>query len=314
MQALLTELLSAEEIVFLRDVVKTGTSQRLHLGLLDSAERSIDLVKAIVLLMGEDQNNKTLAETTVSQAFAELGLDNRDREQSDLVRVEKFWAAWENISLLWEQGLAKEGGVPWQAAWLSAESVETCFKKSLLISSDNGTANVTVVGISVDQIGQGVGIASDMYRVQITYANIDRTLPAHAKLPSSMVTKITPPGTPPATRVQDKFRRTWFNEYKFYKDMRQSLVDEVGMTLAEMYYGAYDPQLERCVLMLEDLGGENGYANIDQLVGCTKDEAVESVVQLARMQGFFWNRTTELASWVRPFFTGMHTGVGACTR
>lgn len=232
LRKLFTELMPTEAVSFLE------TDGSLITDVLGSPQRSQSLAAAIVALVRNSASKDALdAPAVVRRAFDELGIREGDKDQQeDLVVYETFWFGWEKLSVLWEAGMVASGGVPWRAAWLTADSVNWSLHTSGTIPPNS----VNVISIDVGQIGQGVGIATDLWRLVLTYDN-----PAQAEvlgLPSTIVTKITPPETPPGARVSDRFRKTFGNEFKFYTEMRDVLVEEVGVVLGKMFVKAYNIQ------------------------------------------------------------------------
>ncbi|MCP3989158.1 MAG: phosphotransferase [Actinomycetia bacterium] len=130
---------------------------------------------------------------------------------------------------------------------------------------------VEISDIAVEQIGEGVGIASLLYRVTPTYAGDEG--------PATIVLKL--PTQSPETRfVVDAFD-FYSKECRFY--------DELAVTTpvksAEAYYIDVDHDSGDFVLLMEDVVGAR---IVDQTKGCTAAEAFAAMETLARIHAYWW--------------------------
>ncbi|MGK0221237.1 MAG: hypothetical protein ACI9ON_000472 [Limisphaerales bacterium] len=127
---------------------------------------------------------------------------------------------------------------------------------------------------TVDQIGQGVGIMGDIYRVHLSQES-DPLVPASVvvKLPSSFE----------ENRAQGVALGMFEAEVKFYKELAPSM--PVGLPkihLAEINTGTAE-----FVIVMEDLCD---LELVDQTVGMTAEQASAAVKVLAEIHSVWWNK------------------------
>lgn len=136
---------------------------------------------------------------------------------------------------------------------------------------------------TVDQIGQGVGIMGDIYRVHLSQATDE-------SLPGSVVVKL--PSSFEENRAQGVALGMFEAEVKFYKELAPSM--PVGLPkihLAEINTGTAE-----FVIVMEDLCD---LELVDQTVGMTAEQAVAAVRVLAEIHTVWWNKAqAESMAWI----------------
>lgn len=131
-----------------------------------------------------------------------------------------------------------------------------------------------LVSIAIEQIGQGVGLVADLYRIVLSYND-----PSDAD-PRELVVKKS--STSPENVKLAKFFSLYLREYLFYSKL-QPLVKTRSPRL---YYGDFDRRTHQFVLVLEDL---SEYTAQNQLTGATPRQAIAAVKSIALMHARFWN-------------------------
>ena len=131
-----------------------------------------------------------------------------------------------------------------------------------------------------EQIGIGFGILALLWRLTVTYE------PPGAG-PATMILKL--PHTMPESRfIADAFR-FYLREVRFY----EQVAARTPITTAGCYHSAWDDASGDFVLLLEDLGHRR---MVDQIDGCTPDDALLVARAAAAHQATFWD-SPELATW-----------------
>ena len=146
------------------------------------------------------------------------------------------------------------------------------------------TAGATVACYSAEAIAEGTGFVNRIFRLRLAY---DVANPA---LPNTIIVKL-PPLDPTLREVADRLghhRR----EIGFY----QELATNPHLPAPRHYYARHDPIARDTALLLEDMGhARQG----DSVRGCSFDEARQAMVQLARFQASWWDRTAQgLPDWM----------------
>lgn len=117
-----------------------------------------------------------------------------------------------------------------------------------------------VAACSVEQIGVEFGFASEIARVVPVYE---------------------PPGIGPPSLVVKLAAGRSGREAEFYRQVG----DYAGPRVPHCFYAAHDPQGDRSVLLLEDLGAARFG---DAFTGCSLDDAALAVDALARLHSRWW--------------------------
>jgi ecdysteroid kinase len=130
-----------------------------------------------------------------------------------------------------------------------------------------------VVDFSVTQIGQGVGIMGDIYRVTLTHGQASSG-------PSSVVVKL--PSSFEENRAQGVALGMFEAEVRFYNELaHQAPVGVPKVYLADIATGTAD-----FVIVMEDL---SAYALVAQESGMTAAQAHAAVRVLASIHATWWN-------------------------
>jgi hypothetical protein len=145
-------------------------------------------------------------------------------------------------------------------AWLTAALAST------------GAATGTVISVSVEPVGVGIGLVGALARVTPTYEG--------GTGPATLIAKFPAPeeGNRFVALVLGMYR----NEVSFYRE----LSPRTAMRHAECYFADHDGETDAFVLLLADLAHRR---TVDQLVGCTREEIELAVDRLADFHAGFWN-------------------------
>lgn len=134
----------------------------------------------------------------------------------------------------------------------------------------------TVTGIAVTQIGQGIGLMGDIYRVGLQGES--------AGLPASVVVKL--PSSFEENRQQGVALGMFEAEVRFYNELA-SLVD-VG--LPKVFFADIATGTAEFVVVMEDL---SHLAMVDQHQGMSFEEATAAVTVLAHVHSAWWGKTQD---------------------
>lgn len=132
-----------------------------------------------------------------------------------------------------------------------------------------------IAGFTQTQIGQGVGIMGDIYRVQLTYAD-----PA-AHGPASVVVKL--PSSFEENRAQGVALGMFEAEVRFYNE----LADELSVGLPTVYQAEIKSGTAEFVIVMEDLCEDR---LVPQAEGMNFAEALGAVRVLASVHACWWSR------------------------
>jgi len=158
-----------------------------------------------------------------------------------------------------------------------------------LRASGDLPAGASVVSRDVERLGEGVGFVGQIGRLRLSYSG------DAARAPASVIAKL--PSSEEGARAIANLYGLYEREVHFYK----SLGAGVGIGTARCYWAAGDTEAGRYGLLLEDLGATGRLG--DQLGGCSEDEALLAVRELAGMHAAWWS-SPKLES-----FDWMHLGV-----
>ncbi len=130
----------------------------------------------------------------------------------------------------------------------------------------------------LEQIGQGVGIMGDIYRVTLDYGADVATAPASAvvKLPSAY----------PENREQGVALGMFDAEVRFYRE----LADQVTSGLPQIYHADIRSGTAEFVIVMEDLAS---LEMVDQVAGMQPAQAEAAVRVLAGVHATWWNRVQD---------------------
>lgn len=134
--------------------------------------------------------------------------------------------------------------------------------------------------VAVEDIGAGRGLMGEILRCHLTWEEESATAPV------SVVVKL-PAQSRKSLRL-DRRLSLYKREYDYYRHVGGRAPSRSPTLL----YGDYEAKSRRFVLVLEDL---RDMASADQIVGATAEQARAVVRALARLHGFYWNRTDRLS-------------------
>ncbi len=132
------------------------------------------------------------------------------------------------------------------------------------------SATGTVTAVDAVPIGVGVGVVGALFRITPTWDG-DGPKTVIAKMPSS-----------PSARFVAEMLSMYRRESRFY----EQLSVRTPVPHATCYYSQLDWETQDFILLLSDLAGGR---IVDQIVGCTLEEAEVAVDRLAELHAAFWN-------------------------
>lgn len=137
------------------------------------------------------------------------------------------------------------------------------------------------------QIGQGIGLMGDIYRITIQHED--------EKLPKSMVVKL--PSSAEENRVQGVQLGMFEAEVRFYRE----LAPDATVGLPKIYHAEIEPGTADFVIVMEDLGA---LTMVDQSEGMSPEQAMAAVRVLASIHAVWWDKVqTPAMEWI-PAMTG----------
>ena len=150
-----------------------------------------------------------------------------------------------------------------------------------------------VAGWHASPIGEGVGLLSDLAKLELQYGSTASPVPA-------LIAKFAVANE--VNRAVAQGLQTYEREVKFYQD----LAAKVGSCCPQSYFSDIDPVTGDMVLLLEDL---TDYRAGDQTRGCTVTEAELALDAVARLHAATWHaeRREDLAWWPTiegPLYSG----------
>ncbi len=136
-----------------------------------------------------------------------------------------------------------------------------------------------VVSCEKQTIGEGVGFMGQLARCNLTYDRQDDGAPA------TVVAKL------PAPAPENRTIAGLFNFYEIETSFYRELAARTPLKTAASYYGAFQAEGKKFVLLLEDLPP----STVDQVSGCGETQAAVAVSELAKLHGTSWE-SPKLAS------------------
>ena len=148
------------------------------------------------------------------------------------------------------------------------------------LAAGGTSAASEIAEVEVEKLGEVTNALGNLYRCHLTLGD------GQAADPASVIVKL-----PSSDAMAFRFSR-WLSlhrrEYVFYRD-----ISPYGYVRAPtLFYGDFDPDTNRFVLVIEDLGHMRG---IRQSVGVDAARARNAIQQLAGLQGRFWETADEPA-------------------
>ena len=155
------------------------------------------------------------------------------------------------------------------------------------------TLGASVTRQNRTQIGQGVGLMGDIYRVSVEYGQ-----PASAELPASVVVKL--PSTAEENREQGVALGMFEAEVRFYKE----LAPQAKVGLPQVFHADVEAGTANFVIVMEDL---TDMTMVNQSDGMTGEQALAVVRVLASIHAVWWNKVdTPDLDWL-PTMSGPRT-------
>jgi hypothetical protein len=138
-----------------------------------------------------------------------------------------------------------------------------------------GIFGVKIESIETNQIGQGVGLMGDIYRMGLT------SFDANQSVPSSVVVKL--PSAFEANRAQGVALGMFEAEIKFYNELAPS----VPVGVPKIYHTDINPGTAEFVIVMEDLSRYDLVAQVD---GMSAGQAHAAVEVLAKIHAVWWDK------------------------
>lgn len=131
-----------------------------------------------------------------------------------------------------------------------------------------------VTAVSSAPMGVGVGLVGQLYRLDVTTA----------KGPWSVIAKLAAAGE------ESRFVATILNMYGREVGFYQDLSHRTEISKPRCYFCDHDPETQDTVLLLEDVSPRGRM--LDQVAGCSFEEAEPAIRALARHHATFWDDST----------------------
>ena len=143
--------------------------------------------------------------------------------------------------------------------------------------------------IEVLQIGEGSGFAGSVYRILVSHRN------PSSGLPKSVIWKTTSGHRP------THFLLRRLGAYKVEAGFYSEMAGAVPMA-PKTYFAGHDPGSGSICIVMEDL---SGLMPGDQVAGCSEQESIMVVAELARLHSRFWGQSSEsFGDWVPSYDAG----------
>lgn len=152
----------------------------------------------------------------------------------------------------------------------SADDVDAEWLTAALAST--GAADCTISAVTAEPVGVGVGLVGALARLTPTYED--------GTGPETIIAKF--PAATEASRFVAEVLGMYGKEVNFYTELSA----RAALPHATCYYADLDPASQDFVLLLSDLSAGR---IVDQLVGCSRDEAETAIDALADFHAGFWN-------------------------
>lgn len=130
-----------------------------------------------------------------------------------------------------------------------------------------------VASVTVEQIGQGLGLLCHVARLTLTYEG------EAACAPRTLVVKV--PTSDPGARGLASSMGMYEREVRFYQEMACT----TPASIPHCYFSGFDPGSGDCILLLEDLGDARPG---DQVSGCSLADAEAAIDAIAAVHAAWW--------------------------
>ncbi|MCH8940318.1 MAG: DUF1679 domain-containing protein [Chloroflexi bacterium] len=134
--------------------------------------------------------------------------------------------------------------------------------------------HATATSVTPEAIGEAAGANGVTVRLKVAYA------PGSEPGPTSMIIKL--PATAPAVKQVAIRQQFYQNEIHFYNDF----ADRLLVNIPRRYYSGMDEEAELFALLLEDMAPA---VTGNDFTGCTYDEAILVVSEIAKLHAPWWN-------------------------
>ena len=163
----------------------------------------------------------------------------------------------------------------------SPEELTPAFLTDALRASGALQFNAAVSTFTWERIGEGAGFIGVIARLALTYEG------APPDAPPTIIAKF--PSPDPGARTIGNLYGLFEREVRFYQDV----AGHAGIYTARCHYASWDAEAGQSLLLLEDLA-PHGHIG-DQLAGCSSDEAMLAITELARFHAA-WSDPKKIAS------------------
>ncbi len=136
---------------------------------------------------------------------------------------------------------------------------------------------LAVDAITVSQIGEGIGVSSALYRVDLEGTDC----------PESVVVKL--PALDEAAVFTSTILRMYIREVNFFTE----LAAQSPVRVPQHYYAAVDEETSRFAVVMEDMGAMR---LVDQVEGMSVADAERAVDALAQWHATWWGKADALAA------------------
>ncbi len=132
-----------------------------------------------------------------------------------------------------------------------------------------------VSSFDAETVGEGVGFIGLLARLHLQYSG------QADGAPSTIIAKF--PAQTEGGLAIGKLYGMYEREVRFYAEIG----DRVGLRTPHCYYSAMDIDRDRYLLLLEDMAASGRVG--DQVAGCSEDEALLAVTELAKLHATWWD-------------------------
>jgi aminoglycoside/choline kinase family phosphotransferase len=167
------------------------------------------------------------------------------------------------------------------------EEVTPAWLTGVLRAGGHMPPDAAVVSIEAEGIGAGAGFIGQLVRLRL---RCDRE---GIDAPRSIIAKFPSPDE--GARAMANLYGLYEREVRFYGE----IAHDVGLGTPRCYHAAMDADAGSYLLLLEDLAATGRIG--DQVKGCSPDEALLAVGELAQMHGAWWSSPRlEAVPWLTP--------------
>jgi len=145
----------------------------------------------------------------------------------------------------------------------------------VLRAGDAIGGDAAVTSFETETVGEGVGFIGLLARLHLRYSG------QAADAPRTVIAKF--PSQAEGALAIGKLYGLYEREVRFYTEIG----NDVNLCTPRCYYGAMDPETDRYLLLLEDLAPSGRLG--DQVAGCSEEEALLAVRDLARFHAAWWD-------------------------